>query len=584
MSSMNRERRIAALREAPAVDVLVIGGGINGAGTFRDLALQGLRVALVDKGDFCGGASAAPSRMIHGGLRYLENGEFDLVKESLSERNRLLQNAAHYVSPLPTTIPIFQYASGVVGAGLRFFGLSEKSTKRGAAIIKLGLSLYDLYTGRSRVMPKHSFDGKAATTERWPNFPPDVKCSATYFDARISYPERLALELLQDAESENSSAVALNYVRVDGSDAALVTVTDLAGGESIQLRPKLIVNATGAWIDLTNQALSRERRRTQLIGGTKGSHLIIDSPQLVRELGDHMVYHENEDGRICIMFAYFGNLLVGSTDLKVDDPDAVRCESAERDYILDSLRRVFPSVPVTSDQILYTFCGVRPLVQSDSKTTGRISRSHRAVVLSQEQGFGIPTMCLVGGKWTTFRSFAEQATDGMLATLGKERQRSTQDLPIGGGRDFPIAEAARQIWLQELAQRFELPLERAEVLLDRYGTHGAKVAEFCGQSSAEAADAPLQSLPSYTRRELQYLCEHECVQKLEDVLLRRTNMAISGALSFELIEEVVQIVGNCLGWANERRAQELAEVLSHLAYFHGVDEGMLRARDERSKA
>ncbi|HUG61030.1 MAG TPA: FAD-dependent oxidoreductase, partial [Methylomirabilota bacterium] len=167
-----REENLESARRNGAFDVVVVGGGINGIGVFRELALQGLRVLLVERGDFCSGCSAAPSRMIHGGLRYLENGEFNLVWESLRERDALLLNAPHMVRPLPTTIPITSVFSGMMNGAAGFLGLTSRPASRGALPIKIGLMLYDWITRRRRLLPRHSFRGARATAERWPALTP----------------------------------------------------------------------------------------------------------------------------------------------------------------------------------------------------------------------------------------------------------------------------------------------------------------------------------------------------------------------------------------------------------------------------
>lgn len=195
---MNREEIFDGLRQSPKVDVCVLGGGINGLSVFRELALQGVNVVLVEKHDFCSGASAALSRMVHGGLRYLENGEFSLVRESLVERDRLLRNAPHYVGPLPTTVPVFDVFSGIANGAVRFLGLSRRPSRRGAVVIKAGLAIYDFLTRKRAMMPRHEFRGRRATLGRWPALNPAIKNSATYYDAWVSQPERLGIELLED--------------------------------------------------------------------------------------------------------------------------------------------------------------------------------------------------------------------------------------------------------------------------------------------------------------------------------------------------------------------------------------------------
>src|SRR5690606_37493465 len=206
---LHRGAAVDRIRSDGAFDVIVVGGGINGIGVFRELALQDLRVLLVEQRDFCSGCSAAPSRMIHGGLRYLENGEFDLVRESLRERDALLRNAPHMVRPLPTTIPIREVFSGMLNGAAAFLGLSGRPSSRGALPIKIGLMLYDWNTRHRRLLPKHRFRDARATLQRWPKLNPRLRFSATYYDAWISYPERLCVELLLDAARMAPRSVAL---------------------------------------------------------------------------------------------------------------------------------------------------------------------------------------------------------------------------------------------------------------------------------------------------------------------------------------------------------------------------------------
>jgi glycerol-3-phosphate dehydrogenase len=207
----------ASLRNHADVSVLIVGGGINGIGLLAELALQGIDVLLVEKSDFCAGTSAAMTRIIHGGLRYLENAEFRLVRESLRERNRLLTNAPHYVKPLATTIPIFNWTAGIGPAIRNLLGWPAKPGERGALLIKAGLMWYDFLAGRQSPLPRHRFRMKKAALKLRPALNPEVICTATYYDAKITYPERLGLELVQDAEAACPEARALNYVRPESA-------------------------------------------------------------------------------------------------------------------------------------------------------------------------------------------------------------------------------------------------------------------------------------------------------------------------------------------------------------------------------
>ena len=171
---MNRTEILQYYKENPEVSVLIVGAGVNGIGTFRDLALQGVDVLLVDKGDFCSGASAASSHMVHGGIRYLENGEFRLVSEAVKERNRLIENAPHYVKPLPTVMPVFKWFSGIFNAPLKFVGMLTKPSERGAIIIKIGMMLYDAYTRGQGTVPKHQFWPRKIAFKKFPKINPKI--------------------------------------------------------------------------------------------------------------------------------------------------------------------------------------------------------------------------------------------------------------------------------------------------------------------------------------------------------------------------------------------------------------------------
>lgn len=566
---MNRNDTLAALRERPDIAVLVIGGGINGISVFRELALQGVDVVLAEKGDYCSGASAALSRMVHGGLRYLENGEFKLVRESLVERDRLLKNAPHYVAPLPTTVPIFDTFSGIANGAVRFLGLTRRPSRRGALVIKAGLTMYDLFTAARRLMPKHLFRGRAETLKAWPDINPDIRSSATYYDAWVSRPERLGLEMLFDAMASSTTARALNYAAVATSADGL-TLTDTLTGEMLPVRPRLIINATGGWIDLTNKAIGAAAPR--MMGGTKGSHLIVDNAELHDALGGHMVYYENEDGRICILFPYLGKVLIGSTDIRVDDPDQVRCEDDERSYILQSLAFVFPSIAIADNEIVFRFAGVRPLPASDDSFTGRIPRDHFCEFVEPSRDLPA-TLCMIGGKWTTFRSFGEMAADMALQRLGLKRKIGTEDLAIGGGRDFPSAQDA---WCAELAARHGLTVERAHVLLERYGTSAADFA-------ADLTSDPMLAGSDYSTGEIRLIVKREHVECLADIFLRRTTIAISGGLSLQLIDAVLAILAEHKGWDSAQTSAERTSFLALLAHQHSIDlSDLSQTNDKRS--
>ncbi|MET1021479.1 MAG: glycerol-3-phosphate dehydrogenase/oxidase, partial [Arthrobacter sp.] len=405
------------LRERPHAQVLIIGGGINGVGTFRDLALQGVDVALVERGDYCQGASGASSHMIHGGIRYLENGEFRLVHESVVERNRLLRIAPHYVKPLRTTIPIFSTFSGIVAAPLRFLTHRQQGTpkERGAVLIKLGLSLYDFFSRDGGSVPRHQFRRRKRALAELPRLHPGIKYAATYFDASVHNPERLTLDVLQDGERAGASGAAdarasnyLSLVAVKGGEAggpgSTVELRDELTGELFDFSANVIVNTTGAWVDVTNQAMGAA---SAFMGGTKGSHIVLDHPELLAACGGREIFFEHTDGRIVLIYPMGDRVLVGTTDVDADMAEDAVCTDAEIDYFFDLIGHVFPEVTVEREQIVYTFSGVRPLPKHDATQPGFVSRDYRierrdAATAGVGKG-AAAVLSLVGGKWTTFR-------------------------------------------------------------------------------------------------------------------------------------------------------------------------------------
>ncbi len=244
-----REGVRRAFLENPAVSVLIVGGGINGAGLFRELALQGVDCLLVEKSDFSSGATSKSSRMIHGGLRYLENREFALVRESLRERNRLLANAPHFVSPLRTSIPLFSTWGGTVKSPLVFLGFPVRPGGRGALVVKLGLSFYDFVTRKDRRTPTHFFSSREESLRLHPGLNPAIVATANYWDAAISQAERLTIELVREALAANPRCRALHYATPRGMEDGAVAIADAVTGESFRVRPRIAVNAAGAWVD-----------------------------------------------------------------------------------------------------------------------------------------------------------------------------------------------------------------------------------------------------------------------------------------------------------------------------------------------
>ena len=527
-----KAKRLAGLKENPKAQVLIIGGGINGLATFRDLALQGIDVVLVEKNDYCSGASAASSHMIHGGVRYLENGEIRLVKESLQERNRLLAAAPHYVKPLKTTIPIFSIFSGLLSAPIRLFTHAQgKPKERGAILIKVGLILYDTFGRNGGTMPRHRFLGKKKSLRELPSLNKNVKFTATYYDAAMENPERLALEVLFDGLAAGPNARAHNYVAAVSMVGNQVVLVDELTGEKINFTADVIVNTTGPWTDLTNQGLGFQ---TSYMAGTKGSHIVIDNQELFKACDNREIFFENKDGRIVLMYPIVGKVLVGTTDIPHDMRFPAVCTDEEVDYFFQLVSHVYPTIKIDKNQIVYKYSGVRPLGASGDINPGVISRDYRIVRTSSESE--VPVLSLVGGKWTTFRALGEHLSSEVLKLLKKSRVVSTANLPLGGGRDFPTSEDAQLRWATSYGN--SIGTDRALQLLLRYGT---RAQEFIHEIAANG-ETKLSSNPDYSDTEIKYLITSEQVSKVDDIVHRRTNLAFSGEVTDSLVTELEQIL------------------------------------------
>jgi glycerol-3-phosphate dehydrogenase len=379
-------------------------------------------------------------------------------------------------------------------------------------IIKIGLIFYDAFTGKTRVVPRHVFDYHSTSLKKYPRINPAVRYTATYYDGIILSPERLSIELLLDAEKEGDHARSLNYVSMLGVSGGQVTLKDEVSGQTLAITPRLIINAAGPWIDRTNHTLGL---KTHYVGPTKGSHLVLDAPELRAAIGDHEFFFENKDGRIVLIFPLFDKVMIGTSDLPIEDPGSARCTEEEVDYFIEMIGRVFPGVQISRDQIVFRFSGVRPLAYTTVKMAGQITRDHH---IQEDKLEGLPVYSLVGGKWTSFRVFSEQVTDRALAFLKLPRKTDTKSLPIGAGKEA----------------------------------------------------FALKTDPHYTRFEIATMAKREKIIHLDDLVLRRTLLAYLGQLTRPIVEELAGNLGESLGWDGERKAAEVKRTLEILADRHGV--------------
>ncbi|MDP9238192.1 MAG: glycerol-3-phosphate dehydrogenase/oxidase [Chloroflexota bacterium] len=490
-------------------DVVVIGGGINGAGIAREAALAGYRTLLVEREDFGSGTTSRATRLIHGGLRYLEHGEFGLVYESLSERETLVREKFYLVHPLRLLAPVY------------------RGDARPAWKVRAGLVLYDLFSFR-KSLPRHRAMPRAALDAYEPGLSRDgLEGAYSFYDAQVEFPERLVVEAVRDMT--DAGGIAINHAactRLISPGGVLrgIEVRDECSGECLEVEARVVVNAAGPWVDQV-LAGSDAERHDLLIGGTKGSHLVVEWPGGPR----HGIFASaKEDGRPFFILPWYRYTLVGTTDLRYDgDPSKAQCTPDELRYLLDEATRLFPATPLRAEHVLYTYCGVRPLPYTkDGTDESTISRSH-FIIDHAKRGGPNGLLSIVGGKLTTYRSLARLA----LPAIAKHVVPS---LTAVQGR----SEAGS--WKPEAGSSVEAdPLmlygPRAgelQVLIEGDPSLGERICEHNPEVLAQVA----------------YAVEHEQAVTLGDVLLRRLPVGWSKCHALDGAERAAGVMAQRLGW------------------------------------
>jgi glycerol-3-phosphate dehydrogenase len=524
-------------------NVLILGAGINGCALARELVLNGVGVTLVDTADIASGATAYSSRLIHGGLRYLEYGEFALVRESLEERTRLLRLAPQFVQPLQLFIPVENRFGGVLSSAARFLGFERwlrpdaKHQPRGSWLVRAGLWFYDTYA-RDPSLPKRAVHrlGRGST-------PPvnDSKYIAlcSYFDAQVRFPERFTVALVEDARALAAErrvpfdVLCYHEARLDGRRVLIEPVGEAPAADAVRtLEPSAIVNATGAWVDLTLRRLRVEA--PTLMGGTKGSHFVTHHAGLAHTLAGRGIYAEAPDGRPVFVLPLGDAVLVGTTDeaYRGDPADAV-CSSRELDYLLATVNEIFPQFALTTDDVELEYSGVRPLPANDDASPASVTRRHW---MEEHAGAALPIYSIIGGKLTTCRSLAESSAATILTRLNLPVRATSRERPLPGG----IADADHQ-QRAALAQRFQLPLDTIERLWSLFGS----CVEAIGEEAAESGDSdwrtPLAGnwLPRGFAR---WVIEHQWVSRLDDLVERRLMLLYEPQLGEACLRELAALL------------------------------------------
>ena len=523
-------------------DVIIIGAGINGAGIARDAAMRGLSVLLIDKGDLCSGTSSWSSRLIHGGLRYLEYGELGLVRESLRERERLLHIAPHLVRPLQMLIPIYT------------------NSRRGPLAIRSGMILYDLLSV-DKSLARHHMLSRERALKAAPGLNAEgLRGAAVYFDAQVEFAERLVVENVFAAREHG--ATILTYARVERlivEDNAVrgVEFTDLINGGVHLARSTVTLNVAGPWVDkvLTGVMVGKK----QFIGGTKGSHLIVTT--FAGAPATALYVEAVEDGRPFFILPWNEKYLIGTTDLPYKgDLDRVEASDKEIDYLLRETNRVIPQAKLTRASILYTYSGVRPLPYVDKKSAPSITRQH----FIHDHGKSLNNfLSIVGGKLTTYRNLSKQTVDIVFKKLRRTSPSSvTADLPLPGGAtdDF---EAFSDDFMVQNGDVDKATLER---LLRIYGTRAQEVLKLVGENTE--LKRVFDSETGAIAAEIVFAFRHEMAETLSDCLLRRTMVGLNSTAGLNSVESAATIAREHLAWSERKAAREIAQYNEHVKLFH----------------
>jgi glycerol-3-phosphate dehydrogenase len=532
---LDRSRFVDEIRANPDFDVLVVGGGIAGVAILRELSLQGLRAILVERADFASGASGALTRVAQGGFRYLEKGELGLVSRAVRERNRFVAAAPHQVRPVRVVLPSESLFGGAWVALSRFLRLTQGHSLPGALIVRSAVALYQFLGRRTRILPDGGFFSVRQLRQRYPGIARRLRGAAFEFEALIASPERVAIELAEDAVLAGAGSIALNRARISAIETSGVQLVDDVGGETFTIHPRIVVNAGGANANAVARLFGIDVR---LVDGVAGTHLLLRVPALARALGEDLLFFEDDNAdrsqrRLCCTYAIGDDVLLGATEVPTDDPDTSKSNTAEEDYLIRAIRHLFPGIAVDAGAIVGRLHGVRPLVAVDGNdVTGR-SRDH-AIRIHHSPLAGVPLVSIAGGKWTTFRAIAADATDTVLSQLGRRRIVSTETVAIGGGRDFPTGGKRLGAVHADLKTAFGIDGELAKRLVATYGSRAARVAAYLrgDEDRRRIAGSAL------TFGEVRFFAYEEMAITSEDVTHRRTRLFLTGAASAKAEAEI----------------------------------------------
>lgn len=514
--------------------ILIIGGGINGAGIARDAAMRGFDVMLFDKGDFCSGTSWTSSKLIHGGLRYLEHFEFGLVRESLREREILLRISPHNVHSLDLTIPVYKHSPHAL------------------MTLRAGLTAYDVLS-YDKSLPNHVVLNVNDIMQKFPAMNrKDLLGGLSYSDCQCPFPERLVLNNLQSAVRH--SAKIFNYHKVtdilkERDRVTGLRVRNLQTNVESVFKSDMVINASGPWVDEVLQLKSPDER---LIGGTKGSHIVVK--KFDASMTSAIYVNAKSDGRPFFILPWQDEcLLIGTTDVRFDgDLEKLRPDAEEIDYLLSEFNELFPTINLNRSSILFSFSGVRPLPYTREDAPSAITRKHFIIDHAERDGLrGL--ISLVGGKLTTYRQASEEMVDFISEQLGESLSCRTAEEPLPGG-DLEDIESYRRIAFEKIPKHWKISQQSFFHLVNLYGSEYEKITEWC-VTNPELCGTVCPHVPDI-KAQLVYAAKNEWVVTLNDVMLRRTSAGLGECMGFCNLDETAELIGRVLGWNDSKLMTE----------------------------
>jgi glycerol-3-phosphate dehydrogenase len=506
-------------------DVIVIGGGIVGAGVARDTALRGLDTLLLEKDDFGTGTTSRSTRLIHGGLRYLRQLEFGLVRQDLSEREVMLRIAPHLVYPLSFFIPIPTFSLNFA----MFFGTI----------------LYDVISF-DKTLPNHKYLSKATTLAEEPGLQvKGLQGSYVYSDCTIPLTERLNWETALSAAEHGATVV--NHAKVtgilrDGNRVTGVEVNDQVSGETLHASGKLVVNAAGHWVDIIKEMLFKDK--PPYLRRTKGAHIVI--PQVSKHA---LVLFSPRDGRLFFVIPWEGFSLVGTTDTDYkDNLDAVYATREDVEYILEGLHLAYPCVGM--DDVHYAYAGLRSLALKPGRSASDTSRSHEIIDHSKDDHID-GLVSILGGKITAYRAVAKDAADLVCRKMGNKSHCVTGERPLPGAPAMTSAEIA------DMAEREGISNSTATHLSRIYGSRSGRVLAMAGDNKSGLR--PLSPGGPDILAQVRYAVQNEICMTVSDFMLRRSAVGLRKDLGMDTVPAVAAEMQKLLGWSDGEKERQVKE-------------------------